>query len=54
MLRILEHQNKILFKSQDLCDLVKNWYLDPDEEAKSKENKKRGFQNIIFHPASRI
>ena len=40
---------KTLFKSQDLWDLVKNGYSEPDDdEARLKENKKKDSKALFF------
>ncbi|XP_058008474.1 uncharacterized protein LOC131182952 [Hevea brasiliensis] len=39
---------KTLFKSQDLWDLVKNGFADPDEEARLRENKKKDSKALFF------
>ena len=39
---------KTLFKSQDLWDLVKQGFADPDEEGRLKENKKKDSKALFF------
>lgn len=39
---------KMLFKSQDLWDLVENGYTDPDEETRLKENNKKDSKALFF------
>ncbi|KAG8649243.1 hypothetical protein MANES_08G076035v8 [Manihot esculenta] len=39
---------KTLFKSQNLWELVEKGYLEPDEETKLKENKKKDSKALFF------
>ncbi|GAV82483.1 DUF4219 domain-containing protein [Cephalotus follicularis] len=39
---------KTLFKSQDLWDLVENGYVDPDEDGRLRENRKKDTKALFF------
>ena len=39
---------KILFKPQDVWDLVENDYADPDEKAKLKKNRRKDSKALFF------
>ena len=39
---------KTLFKSQELWDLVENGFVDPDEENRLRENRKRDSKALFF------
>ncbi|XP_039007800.1 uncharacterized protein LOC120135620 [Hibiscus syriacus] len=39
---------KTLFKSQDIWDLVENGYIEPDEEARLRDNKKKDSKALFF------